>query len=124
MIGEVTSLIRGRIRGEEVNPVNRALVWAYDPVARFALRFRYAMIAIGVLGVALTYPIYKTLGSEFMPPLWGNTLLYMPSALPGASIETVRRAIQEQDKILAQFGRCRSKRAPTCCRRAFEPLSA
>ena len=99
----MTLLIRGRIRKEEANPVNRALVWVYHPVATFALKFRYAMVAVAVVGIALIYPIYRSLGSEFMPPLWENTLLYMPSSLPGASIETVRRAIQEQDRILLQF---------------------
>ena len=99
----MTFLIRGRIRKEEANPINRFLVWVYHPVAKFALRFRYWMIAAGVVGIALIYPLYKSLGSEFMPPLWENTILYMPTALPGASIETVKRAIQEQDRILMQF---------------------
>ena len=38
-----------------------------------------------------------------MPPLWEETLLYMPVTLPGASIETMREAIQEQDRILMSF---------------------
>src|SRR5207249_1654848 len=48
-------------------------------------------------------PIYLSLGSEFMPPLWEETILYMPMTLPGASIETMRQVIQEQDKILMTF---------------------
>jgi Cu(I)/Ag(I) efflux system membrane protein CusA/SilA len=99
----MTLLIRGKIRKEEANPINRALVSAYHPVAKLVLRFRYLTIGIGVAGVMLIYPLYRTLGSEFMPPLWENTLLYMPQALPGASIETVKRAIQEQDRILKRF---------------------
>jgi len=99
----MTLLIRGRIRKEEANPINRALIAAYRPVARFALRFRYWMIGVGVVGIALIYPLYRSLGSEFMPPLWENTLMYMPSALPGASIETIKRAIVEQDKIIRSF---------------------
>jgi Cu(I)/Ag(I) efflux system membrane protein CusA/SilA len=38
-----------------------------------------------------------------MPPLWEETSMYMPSALPGASIETMREAIQEQDRIIMTF---------------------
>src|SRR5262245_28602587 len=38
-----------------------------------------------------------------MPPLWEETLMYMPTSLPGASIQTMRQAIQEQDKIIKSF---------------------
>jgi len=99
----MTLLIRGKIRKEEANPINRVLVAAYHPVAKLVLRHRYLMIGIGVAGILLIYPLYKMLGSEFMPPLWENTLLYMPQALPGASIDTVKRAIQEQDLTLKRF---------------------
>jgi Cu(I)/Ag(I) efflux system membrane protein CusA/SilA len=96
-------LIRGKIPREESNPINRFLIWVYHPLARWALRLRYGMIAIAMLAVAAIVPIYYSLGSEFMPPLWEETILYMPSTLPGASIQTVRKAIQEQDKILMSF---------------------
>jgi Cu(I)/Ag(I) efflux system membrane protein CusA/SilA len=99
----MTLLIRGKIRKEEVNPINRVLVSAYHPVAKFVLRHRYLMIGIGVAGIVLIYPLYRTLGSEFMPPLWENSMLYMPVALPGASIETMKRAIQEQDRTILRF---------------------
>ena len=96
-------LIRGHIRPEEVNPLNRFLVRIYQPVARFALDHRYAMMVVGVVGILSVYPLYRSLGREFMPPLWENTLMYMPTSLPGASIETMRELIQKQDRILAQF---------------------
>ncbi len=96
-------LIRGRIRPEERNPINRLLVWLYRPVARLALRFRYVMVVLAVLAVLAIVPVYFALGSEFMPPLWEETLMYMPVSLPGASIQTMRQAIQEQDKILLTF---------------------
>jgi copper/silver efflux system protein len=96
-------LIRGRIPAEEKNPINWFLIWAYRPVAALALRFRYVMIAVAILAVATIVPIYHRLGSEFMPPLWEETILYMPATLPGASISTVKQAIQEQDRILMGF---------------------
>ena len=96
-------LIRGRIPPEHSNPINRFLRWIYQPVARTALRLRYVMIGIAVLAVAMIIPIYHSLGSEFMPPLWEETLLYMPATLPGASIQTMARTIQQQDQILMQF---------------------
>ena len=38
--------VRGRIMPEHRNPVNRALMWIYRPVIRWALRFKAATIAI------------------------------------------------------------------------------
>jgi Cu(I)/Ag(I) efflux system membrane protein CusA/SilA len=96
-------LIRGRIPKEEKNPVNRFLIWLYHPVARLALRWRYVVVVLAVLAVLAAVPVYLALGSEFMPPLWEETLLYMPVASPAASIQTMREAIQEQDRILMTF---------------------
>ena len=99
----MTLLISGRIPTEETNPVNRFLIWAYNPAARLALRWRYVMVLLALAAVLATVPIYLSLGSEFMPPLWEETIMYMPVALPGASIETMREAIQKQDQILMSF---------------------
>ena len=99
----MTLLIRGRIAPEDKNPVNRLLVGLYRPVARLVLRWRYAMIALAVLAILAIVPIYYSLGSEFMPPLWEETSMYMPVSLPGASIRTMREAIQRQDEILLSF---------------------
>ncbi|HXZ60499.1 MAG TPA: CusA/CzcA family heavy metal efflux RND transporter [Steroidobacteraceae bacterium] len=96
-------LIRGQIPSEESNPVNRFLRWIYEPAARAALKWRYAMVGIALLAVVSIVPIYLTLGSEFMPPLWEETILYMPATLPGASIQTMAQTIQEQDRILMGF---------------------
>jgi Cu(I)/Ag(I) efflux system membrane protein CusA/SilA len=96
-------LIRGKIPPEEKNPINRFLVWVYLPVAKLALKFRYAMVAIAVAAVATIVPIYSQLGSEFMPPLWEESILYMPATLPGSSIQTMKQSIQEQDRILMGF---------------------
>ena len=39
-------LIRGRIRGEERNPLNRWLIAAYSPVVRMTVRFRKSVIVV------------------------------------------------------------------------------
>lgn len=99
----MTLLIRGRIPSEERNPINRFLRWIYEPIAALTLRFRYVMIGVMVLAIAAIVPIYGSLGSEFMPPLWEETVLYMPATLPAASIQTMTRTIQMQDRILMDF---------------------
>jgi copper/silver efflux system protein len=93
-------LIRGRIPAEEKNPINRFLIWVYHPVAKLALKIRYVMVGIALLAVSTIVPIYNSLGSEFMPPLWEETVLFMPATLPAASIQTMKQAIQEQNTIL------------------------
>ncbi|HET9156713.1 MAG TPA: efflux RND transporter permease subunit, partial [Myxococcaceae bacterium] len=96
-------LIRGRMRSEEENPVSRFLVRAYDPVCRFALRFRWPVILSACLLVAVTIPLVGRLGSEFMPPLNEGTLLYMPTAVPGMSDTSAGDALQRQDALLRSF---------------------
>src|SRR5262249_51763147 len=95
--------IRGRIRREEENPVSRLLIRAYDPICRFALRFRWPVIlGAGALVVA-TLPLVGRLGSEFMPPLNEGTLLYMPTAVPGMSDSSAGDALQRQNELLRSF---------------------
>jgi Cu(I)/Ag(I) efflux system membrane protein CusA/SilA len=96
-------LVRGRLVPEHKNAVNRALTWAYRPVIRVALRFRWTtiLIALAVLAASL-WPASK-LGTEFMPTLNEGTLFYMPTTLPGLSITKAAELVQTQDKIIKSF---------------------
>jgi Cu(I)/Ag(I) efflux system membrane protein CusA/SilA len=94
--------IRGRIAPEEKNPVNRFLIWAYHPFVRFVLRHRALTLIVALIILLSTVPVFLRLGSEFMPPLYEGTLLYMPITLPGASIETAQQILAAQDRILMQ----------------------
>ena len=96
-------LIRGKILPEEKNPINRFLIWIYQPVVHFALRWKKAMLLLALLAMAATVPVFMKLGSEFMPPLYEGTLFYMPTTLPGASITQVNQILQVQDKIIKSF---------------------
>lgn len=96
-------LIRGKVPPEEKNPLNRFLMKIYAPVLDFVLKFKWWVLggAIAVM-LATIYPFTK-LGSEFMPPLWEGTLLYMPSTFPGISITQSRHILQQTDKIIRKF---------------------
>ncbi|HXX57138.1 MAG TPA: CusA/CzcA family heavy metal efflux RND transporter [Thermodesulfovibrionales bacterium] len=85
---------------EENHPVSIILRKAYEPVARFALRFKFAVILVAVIIVAVTVIPYKRLGSEFMPPLYEGSLLYMPVTVPAASVSVAGQLLQMQDRIL------------------------
>ena len=79
--------IRGkRLRPEEDNPISRFFQTIYLPVIRWCLRHRTLTIAANVIFLLLTIPLLFKIGSQFMPPLYEGSSLYMPTALPGISI--------------------------------------
>jgi copper/silver efflux system protein len=99
-----TRVLVGTYQAEERHPISRLLHRLYEPPCRFVLRHARATIAVSVLLVLTTIPVYLKLGSEFMPPLYEGTILYMPSAVqPGMSVAESQRALQLQDKILRTF---------------------
>ncbi len=95
--------IRGKVATEAKNPINRFLVWVYEPVAHLALRFPKTVLLLAATALVLTAPAFMRLGSEFMPPLYEGSLLYMPSGLPGMSIAKAAQVTQLEDKIIKQF---------------------
>ncbi len=95
--------IRGRILPEHRNPINRFLIWLYHPALEFVMRFKWPVLVLALLVVALTVVPFNRLGSEFMPPLWEGDLLYMPTTLPGLSITKAREILQQTDKIIKTF---------------------
>ena len=99
----MTLLIRGKIRPEARNPINRFLIWAYQPLVNFVLRFRWPTLIAAAIILALTIIPFKKLGSEFMPPLNEGTMLYMPTAVPGMSITEATKILQNQDRMLKKI---------------------
>jgi Cu(I)/Ag(I) efflux system membrane protein CusA/SilA len=97
------AIFAGTIRPEETHPLSRALIRVYQPVAAWALRFKWSVIAGAVALVLLTVPAYVRLGSEFMPPLDEGTLFYMPSTMPGISIAEAQKLLQVTDRLIKQF---------------------
>ncbi len=97
-------LIRGRrLRPEEANPVSRFFRALYLPVIRWCLRHRWITIAVNLLFLVVTLPLALKLGSQFMPPLFEGSALFMPTALPGISITSATDLLQKQDQIIRQF---------------------
>jgi Cu(I)/Ag(I) efflux system membrane protein CusA/SilA len=97
------ALLVGKIHSEETHPISRPLMKLYHPVVEFVLEHKWKTIALAVLAMAVTVPVFFKLGSEFMPPLDEGTLLYMPSTLPGISVTEASRLLQVQDKLIRQF---------------------
>src|SRR5436853_436481 len=100
----MTIFIRGRrLKPESQNPMSRFFAWIYDPMIRFALRWRWIALIVNFAIVPLTIPLLFVIGSEFMPPLYEGSQLYMPTSPPGLSITEATKVLQVQDKILRTF---------------------
>ncbi|HOW88499.1 MAG TPA: efflux RND transporter permease subunit, partial [Candidatus Omnitrophota bacterium] len=98
-----TTLAVGTYYPEEKHPVSKVLFKIYEPACRFVLKHRKATIMTALILVLTAVPIYFKLGSEFMPPLWEQNLLYMPTTLPGISVTEAQKLLQKQDQILKSF---------------------
>lgn len=96
-------LIKGKIMPEERNPINRFLIRTYRPLIRFVLRFRKTTLVIAAAVLGLSVIPFKSIGSEFMPPLNEGDLLYMPTTDPGVSVTKSRELLQQTDKIIRTF---------------------
>jgi Cu(I)/Ag(I) efflux system membrane protein CusA/SilA len=95
--------IRGRLRPESRNPLSRLTQAIYLPVLRLCLRFRKTTLLLNLVFLVLTLPLALKIGSQFMPPLFEGSALYMPTALPGISIGQASQLLQEQDRIIRTF---------------------
>ena len=99
----VSAILVGKIHSEESHPISKILIALYHPVAAWSLRWKWLVLAGAAALVAVTVPVYRTLGSEFMPPLDEGALLYMPTTVPGISETEAQKLLQAQDRILARF---------------------
>jgi len=96
-------LLVGTVHSEKKHPITRMLIRWYTPVVAWSLRWKFAVIGGALALLLLTIPIYRKLGSEFMPPLDEGSLLYMPATMPGISIAEAQRLLEVSDRMLKQF---------------------
>jgi Cu(I)/Ag(I) efflux system membrane protein CusA/SilA len=100
----MTLFITGkRLRTESKNPVSRFFTKLYRPIINLVLRFPWTALLINLAVIPATIPLFRSIGSEFMPPLYEGTIMYMPVTNPGISITEASRLLQAQDKILKSF---------------------
>jgi len=92
--------IRGKIKPEHENPVNRVLTNIYRPFINFALDKPIAILVFAVAMIGLAYIPMTKIGSEFMPDLDEGDLMYMPTTFPGISIGKAQQILQQTDKLI------------------------
>ena len=97
------TFIRGKIFPELKHPVTRSLQRLYAPMLGAALHYRKAVVMSAIVLMASIVPVYQQMGSEFMPPLYEGTILYMPTTLPGLSVTEASRLLQIMDQKLRSF---------------------
>ena len=95
--------LRGRLRPESENPFSKWTQALYLPVLRLCLRYRKTTLLLNLIFLVVTVPVAWRIGSQFMPPLYEGSALYMPTALPGISITQASSLLQKQDRIIKSF---------------------
>ena len=95
-----TTLLVGKYHKEENHPISKFLFKYYEPACSWVLLHPKKVILASLFAVLLTIPVYLHLGSEFMPPLYEESLLYMPTTLPGISVAEAERLMVNMDRKL------------------------
>src|SRR5689334_19240559 len=72
----ISFFMRGRFTHEHKNPVNRILERIYEPIIRTCMKWRKTTIGVNLLALAVSVPLMISLGSEFMPPLDEQSILF------------------------------------------------
>lgn len=96
-------LLVGEIRSEELHPITGRIARLYGPVVQWSLRHK-KIVFLGVLALMITtIPVWRVLGTEFMPPLDEGVLLYMPNTMPGISLPEAENLLRVTDVRLMRF---------------------
>jgi copper/silver efflux system protein len=99
-----------------------SLIYYYEKVLRFVLRFRFIFLATVTGLVIWGVSILKDIGEEFMPSLDEGSFLLMPTSMPHAGIEQntaymraldmAVTAIPEVESVVGKFGRAETALDP------------
>jgi Cu(I)/Ag(I) efflux system membrane protein CusA/SilA len=96
----ISFFLKGKLRTDDHNPLNRGLERIYRPVLNWCVTWRKTTIGINIIALLISIPLLLSLGSEFMPPLDEGTILFMPVTQPDVSNGQAKQLLQVQDKII------------------------
>jgi Cu(I)/Ag(I) efflux system membrane protein CusA/SilA len=99
----ISFLLKGKLRPENQNPINRKMESIYTPILTFCLKWRKSVLAVNIVALLIGGIMFTRLGSEFMPPLDEGSILFMPVTLPDVSNSEVKRILQVQDKLIKEI---------------------
>src|SRR5678815_3667317 len=89
-------LIRRKSRSEEQIPAMRILRTLYRPILNFTLNHRIVVLGSALGLFAFSAYLLTTLGSEFMPRLDEESVMWMPITDPGISLTKAAELLREQ----------------------------
>lgn len=96
----ISFFLKGKLRTDDHNPLNRGLEKIYRPVLDWCIKWRKTTLIINIIALIVSIPLLISLGSEFMPPLDEGTILFMPVTQPDVSNAQAKQLLQVQDKII------------------------
>ena len=96
----ISFFLKGKLRTDDHNPLNRGLEKIYRPVLDWCIKWRKTTLIINIIALTVSIPLLISLGSEFMPPLDEGTILFMPVTQPDVSNAQAKQLLQVQDKII------------------------
>ena len=96
----ISFLLKGKLKTESANPVNRVSERIYTPLLKLCLKYRKTTLAVNIFALVITVPMLIRMGTEFIPPLDEGSLLFMPVTLPDVSNSEIKRILQVQDRII------------------------
>ena len=96
----ISFFLKGKLRTDDHNPLNRGLEKIYRPILNWCVTWRKTTIGINIIALLISIPLLLSLGSEFMPPLDEGTILFMPVTQPDVSNAQAKQLLQVQDKII------------------------
>ncbi|MES2060563.1 MAG: efflux RND transporter permease subunit [Bacteroidota bacterium] len=96
----ISFFLKGKLRTDDHNPLNRGLERVYRPILNWCVTWRKTTIGINIIALLISVPLLLSLGSEFMPPLDEGTILFMPVTQPDVSNAQAKQLLQVQDKII------------------------
>ena len=96
----ISLFMKGKFSDEKSNPLGHFLERIYEPMIKVCLKWRKTTLGINLIALGISVPLLMSLGSEFMPPLDEQSILFMPVTLPDISNSEVKRILQVQDKII------------------------
>ena len=92
--------LKGKFVHEDEHRISQFLQKMYGPIVDFVVEKKVPVIASALLIVLITLPVVLKIPSEFMPSLNEGTILYMPTSVPGMSLDTAVQTMQKQNTII------------------------
>src|SRR5271170_4137231 len=90
----ISFFLKGKLRTDDHNPLNRVLEKVYHPLLNRCITWRKTTLGINIIALLISIPLLLSLGTEFMPPLDEGTILFMPVTQPDVSNAEAKQLLQ------------------------------